>query len=505
MQKKQIDQLLKELDRQMEKAAYSVASQKNHRTVWRIILRHMEEEQYPFNEHAIRKVMKKHYSNEFGKPLTRGFGNYFRSANLLCEYLKTGSLTRKNRKKIPSVECEIVNRLRNFMLNVRKNSSRTVKAYNYIWQELAVYANEHSYGSFETSWVMPYLNKKYGIVKGKLPHKKRIIRRAGEVLCDFAAYGKISRRRRTQEIVLSREHDILLNALDEYRNLHQLAESTYMSMQYNLVDFADFMQKNYLDFSSFSIKDMHKYINTISRYSLSAKANKLYALRCVFRIMYDNGIVASDFSNACAHVRIYKYSHIPSTYSVCEVQKILNSVDRSTALGKRNYAILLIASRLGMRAFDIKNLKFENLNWQLGEIRFVQHKTQNELVLPLTEEIGDALIDYLRNGRPEADSGFLFVRHLAPYEPFADTYKFNNIVIKHFALAEINVPKGKAHGIHSFRHSLAGNMLSAKTPLPVISSVLGHSDCSVTCQYIKVDIEQLRQCALEICFGGEGK
>ncbi|MCM1062015.1 MAG: tyrosine-type recombinase/integrase [Eubacterium sp.] len=182
---------------------------------------------------------------------------------------------------------------------------------------------------------------------------------------------------------------------------------------------------------------------------------------------------------------------------------ILDSVDRSTALGKRNYAILLIAARLGIRATDIRNLKFDNLNWQTGEIRLVQHKTQNELVLPLTEEIGSAIIDYLQNGRPKVNNNFLFIRHIAPYEQFAELYKFNNIVAKHFSLAKISIPKGKAHGLHSFRHSLASNMLSAKTPLPVISSVLGHSDCTITCRYIKVDIEQLRQCALEICIGGE--
>lgn len=324
------------------------------------------------------------------------------------------------------------------------------------------------------------------------------------MLCDFSSSGTIFRRRRTNRNEFSREFSILLDALDEYRNLHDLAESTYLSMRGNLRLFSVFMESNGLDFASLSVRNIHEYIKSISNYSLSAKANKLYALRCVFHVMCNSGIINSNLSDACVYVKIYKYSHIPSTYSVQEVQNILDSVDRSTALGKRNYAILLIAARLGIRASDIRNLKFENLNWQLGEIRFVQQKTQNELVLPLTKEIGAAIIDYLRNGRPKADYNFLFLRHLAPYEPFADTYKFNNIVVKHFALAGINVPKGKAHGLHSFRHSLAGNMLSAKTPLPVISSVLGHSDCSVTCQYIKVDIEQLRQCALEICFGGEG-
>ncbi|MCM1062017.1 MAG: hypothetical protein NC452_17255 [Eubacterium sp.] len=100
MQKNQIDHLLKELDRQMEKAMYSKASCKNHQIMWRIILRHVKEEQFSLNENSIRAVMEKHYGNEFGKPLTKGFGNYFRSAELLCEFLKTGNLSRKKRVQI---------------------------------------------------------------------------------------------------------------------------------------------------------------------------------------------------------------------------------------------------------------------------------------------------------------------------------------------------------------------------------------------------------------------
>ena len=133
----------------------------------------------------------------------------------------------------------------------------------------------------------------------------------------------------------------------------------------------------------------------------------------------------------------------------------------------------------------------------------MQYKTKKELVLPLSEEIGWAIIEYVKTARPITDSKCVFVRHTSPYEGFGANNNFSWMIGKYFTRAEITVPRDKRHGMHSLRHSLASNLLAVGTPLPVVSEVLGHSDSKTTSVYLKIDISQLRCCALDADFGGD--
>jgi integrase len=186
-----------------------------------------------------------------------------------------------------------------------------------------------------------------------------------------------------------------------------------------------------------------------------------------------------------------------------EIEKVLSTVDRSNAAGKRNYAVLLLAARLGMRVSDIRTLRFDNINWNTCELCFVQEKTKNEIALPLSEEVGLAIIDYVKNGRPQSKSQNVFVSHHTPFNEFSTTYNFSKLLGKHLHKAGIKIPHGQKRGLHTLRHSLASNLLAEGTVLPVVSEVLGHSQTESTMTYLKVSISQLRQCSLEAEFGGE--
>lgn len=243
---------------------------------------------------------------------------------------------------------------------------------------------------------------------------------------------------------------------------------------------------------------MREYFLTLEPLAKTTVAFALYVLRSVLPLLFADGATSSDLSLLCPSVRVPAGAKIPSAYSPEDIQAILEAVDRENPQGKRDYAILLLAARLGLRVGDIRELRFDNIRWDTAEIRLIQSKTGNEIVLPLSDELGWALIDYVKNGRPITDSKVIFVRHIAPYDAFGQDNNLNNIISKYFKAANIHVPQGKRHGMHVFRHSLASSMLANGTPLPVVSEALGHSETNTTARYLKIAVEQLRSCALEV-------
>jgi integrase len=176
--------------------------------------------------------------------------------------------------------------------------------------------------------------------------------------------------------------------------------------------------------------------------------------------------------------------------------KIEGVIDRTGGKGKRDYAMILLASRLGLRASDITRLQFASLNWDINVIILKQHKTKREIILPLLSDIGDAIIDYIKNGRPDNDSKNLFLSLIQPYRPIRVS-TLCTIVTNYIYAAGVS-PKGRHHGTHSLRHSLATNLLENGTALPVISEVLGHGSTGSTMYYLGVNIKSLLECSQNV-------
>lgn len=177
------------------------------------------------------------------------------------------------------------------------------------------------------------------------------------------------------------------------------------------------------------------------------------------------------------------------------IEKLLGQIDRDSPIGKRDYALLLIVIHLGVRDGDVRELKFENINWQSNRIEFIQSKTSQFQSLPLLPEIGNAIIDYLKNGRPASESPNIFIKHTAPYDGIK---KAGNIVTKYLRRADIPIEGDRQHGIHSLRHSLANRLLFQGVPLDIISGILGHITVNSAKEYMHLDINNLRRCALEV-------
>lgn len=250
------------------------------------------------------------------------------------------------------------------------------------------------------------------------------------------------------------------------------------------------------DFSDMSMNTINAYILTLSGFSYKTVEQNICSLRAFFRFLLEEGVISADFASKMPMVKARKQTSIPSVWTNDELKKLIGAIDRASPKGKRDYAIILIACRLGLRCMDIKNLRMADFHWAEKKLSFVQSKTRQPMELPLVPDVGWAVIDYLKYGRPKVDSDCVFVRHMAPFLPFSEGDHLEQLIRSYMEKA--HVPKlKKRRGMHSLRHTMASVLLEKETPLPVISDIIGHLDTNSTAVYLKVDMERLAQCPLD--------
>ena len=246
-----------------------------------------------------------------------------------------------------------------------------------------------------------------------------------------------------------------------------------------------------------SVPVIDAYLNTLAGYTYKTVEQRICGIRSFMRFLNDSGAFPNTLAEQTPMIQARKQTRIPSVWTQDELRRLLNAVDRGSPLGKRDYAILLLACVLGVRASDIKTLTFSCFDWERGKISFTQSKTGIPLVLPLPKEVGWAVIDYLKNARPKVHSDVVFVRHMAPFLPFAEGDHLYQIVRKYMSLAHLPSLK-KRRGMHSLRHTAASRLLESGVNLDTISNILGHEDPDSTSVYLKTDVERSRECCVPI-------
>jgi integrase/recombinase XerD len=196
------------------------------------------------------------------------------------------------------------------------------------------------------------------------------------------------------------------------------------------------------------------------------------------------------------HVR---HESEPHLWTVEEIRRVLDVIDRQSSAGKRDYAMILATARLGLRISDLRQLELSDLDWRAKTITIVQHKTRRPLSLPLLDDVGWAIIDYVGHGRPETACPKVFVKHRHPFDAFGCSSSVACRLSRHAARAGITFQPGEVCGMHSLRGALAVAMIGNQTPIPVVSAVLGHASSDTTqAYYLRFDIEALRCCALDV-------
>ena len=255
-------------------------------------------------------------------------------------------------------------------------------------------------------------------------------------------------------------------------------------------------QKGIQSFSMLGEKDILGFAKTQLGYAKKTAAAAMYALRVFIFFLNSSGINTSINKEMVPSVRYVSRRSLPKIWSEEECRRILKSVERNTPVGKRDYAILMAAINLGMRTSDIIALKFSDIDWGSGQIHFVQQKTGALNTLTLDNDTGWAIIDYLKNGRPDINQyPNIFLKHTAPVIPLNEC---NSVLQKYLRRADVHCAPGQMHGMHSLRHSLATRMLQHEVPVGTIADILGHMSINSSVDYLEIDIEGMRKCALEV-------
>lgn len=383
-------------------------------------------------------------------------------------------------------------------------SKQTILNYKRFYRHFLEYANSRELLYNSEDLGSQYLKIKYGCTHDTIHENSPTIKirtqvRYIRVLGDYQIHGIVLRRKLGP--TAASECPVLFKSafegyLAECKNRNFSEQGTY-SRSNRIRHFVFFMDEHGIDcYDEMTPIILSDYVKTFINYSNKAIAANLVAVRCFLRYLYLNGYTHENLVELLPRIKNYYAPSMPKTWKPEELKKVLSSVDRGNPTGKRDYAILLMVARYGLRCSDIKNLKLENLHWENNTIQFQQHKTGNSVIFPMLGDVGWALIDYLKNGRPITGSEYIFVRHNAPFMEFAPNSAMNRILVKYIRDSGIPISRETPSGMHSLRHTLASTLLAENVPLPVISEILGHSNMKSTEVYLHIDHVRLRECAL---------
>jgi integrase/recombinase XerD len=218
-------------------------------------------------------------------------------------------------------------------------------------------------------------------------------------------------------------------------------------------------------------------------------------LRSFLRFLVSRNEVTRGLDASIDTPRLYRGERLPRAFAWESVQSFLGAIDRSTSTGRRDHAMFLLMATYGLRASEVAGLRFDDIEWRAGRIRVPRSKTDTPLELPLTDEVGAALVDYLRDVRPDLPCREIFVRLRAPAGPIGPTAVAEAF---HRACTRQNAPPIPRRGPHCLRHSLAVHLLRQGTSLKAIGDLLGHRSAESTCVYLRLQVEDLRSAALAL-------
>lgn len=216
------------------------------------------------------------------------------------------------------------------------------------------------------------------------------------------------------------------------------------------------------------------------------------ALRVFLRYLFREKLISQDLSQVIEGPREYRLSSIPRSISWADVERMLAAVDRRSPVGKRDYAILLLLVTYGLRGREVAALTLDDVDWEHERLRVPERKAGHSTAYPLSQIVGEAIVDYLKHARPQGSDRHVFYRAMAPYEPMtAGAVSTRASFYLHKVGATVSRP-----GSHTLRHTCVQRLIDAHFPLKTIGDYVGHGSPESTAIYAKVSVENLREVAL---------
>lgn len=397
---------------------------------------------------------------------------------------------------------ELIRMARNHMEETG-HSYTSVATHMKTWRSIYNYAISKGVTCYSAELAEQYMIEKYNLSIGEqfedgslTPYLRNKVR-ALRALTDFMLHGFVPKEKQGEIIDWPVEYkDACLSYLEHYKSLGY-ENYAIRRQEVALCRFVNFLHSRKIQINELNAEQLYDYFKTITHYSKSS----LVAIRAVLvhslDYFYENGFVSQQLSVFVPRVHYYAKAKLNKVWSEDEVISILTSIDTANPVGKRDYAIIAIAAEYGLRESDIIGLTISNFDWNKGLINLIQKKTGEPLILPLSERIGKAVIDYWMYGRPNTVADEIFVSHTLPYKRLGKSAVYQ-LFNKYAPNSGYRPKDNERHGIHTLRHSLASRLLEKGTPINIISNILGHVDSNETSTYLRIDVESLRTCSLEV-------
>jgi len=366
------------------------------------------------------------------------------------------------------------------------------------WEEFSNWTEERGYDELTEEIADEYCDEIIGAQRyADLSNKEKMRLRSVRMLISYQKDGDFEYRIQPVKKTFRGASGI---AMEEYlhylRDVLVLKENTISNKRHYLLLFNEFLEgggRPLEDLTGETISDFYQERDL----TLPMLHNCNSTLKLFLRYAYDYGITPQDHSNHILPDNYKSNCKIPTTYTEDEIRRVLAAVSRSSAIGKRDYLILLLAAEYGWRSSDIVRFNFSQIDWDSNRISLQQYKTDVPNEYPLLSSIGNAIIDYLKNGRPMTDSKVIIVSaESSKRGQQMSNSTMHSIVAKYMRAANIKDWQQKKHGTHALRHSMASNMLRNNVPMPIIGTILGHQSSESTKIYLSIDIDKLKACPL---------
>lgn len=378
-------------------------------------------------------------------------------------------------------------------------SDKSISTCHKIWNKFKIYSLEQDLEYYDHEVARVFLKEKYNYPDLSVDKHKPWVNEAASAirrLGDMDLHGRFLGRFKKSVVPVPAGFIESYDAYIEYCIKRNNKPSTVKRNKILIKSFFEFLISTGVDEPlEITSRALSEYMTTLLRFSKKTVQRELGAIKAYLKSTYFSGLITQDFSDSMPKLKFARIEKPVMVWTEEDVANLLNAVDRGNPYGKRDYAILLLVTQLGIRDSDIKNLKLTDICWAKNLIEFTQLKTTQKITLPLLPEIGWAIIDYLKSGRPTTDSPYVFVIQKAPY---SQVQKVGNIVARYQRQSGVKVESGNQHGIHSLRHTLASRLLEQHVALELISGILGHIDVNSAKAYLHTDIDGLRQCALSL-------
>ncbi len=364
-------------------------------------------------------------------------------------------------------------------------------------REFADYCAQNAMQIYSPDTGLTYFLQRYGLDMTdsaiKLTEQQRATRRTIRFLDDIYQFGCARRNSHHDYKVPPAYADVLEDYLNHCIK-NNGSPGTIDVKRTKLKQFLCYLDGRQILLPDITASDVSDYMTTLYHYKRATIHIISSVLRDFFRYLHTSGILENNLAGDVPRPKIYVEESFPETWTPEEIRQLLSAINRRTAIGKRDYAMILLAVLLGMRAGDICALKFKEIDWRKKVIIYTQQKSGKINTLPLLPPIGEAIIDYLKNGRLDSDCDNVFIRHIHPYGAIASSSTLSETIKRYMRQAGLTIKSRKV--AHSMRHTVASTLLRNGVPLMTISNIMGHDTPKTTIAYTKVDIPALRKCAL---------